>query len=153
MSTSRISAADLGWAAGMIDGEGSISLARKGGAHCYCLQLDVGNTCRAALVALRDIFGAGNVCTKKTHGNRKPGWQWYVGRAQAAKVLRQIAPYLRIKQQQAAVALEYRANLRYDGRPLTEEECWVRDVLAGIMHELNRRGKRVPAATARSVCE
>lgn len=137
-------AADLGWVAGLVDGEGTITLGRNG--RTYRVVFRVASTDRAALEEARAICGGIGWISpsgRPRKSNHKQGFTWQLYSRQAIRILEMIGPYLRIKRQHAAVALEYQRNLRSDrcaNQSLTEEELWGREVLRGIMRELNRKG-------------
>lgn len=113
---------DLAWAAGIIDGEGSICLIRikrkdgYGIGFSWDLRVDVGNTDPRMLVRLRAIFGSGCIGANTTdkRPNRLPSWSIHWHGAKAARVLELIRPFLIIKCEQADIALASRAFVRHD---------------------------------------
>lgn len=145
MSESTSRAANLGWAAGMIDGEGMITL-HKGRTNCYCVELHVGNTNLAALEDLRNIFGGRGWIgpSQKPIPGRKQNYAWRVYSQNAADIIAEVGVHLRIKRPQAEIVLEYQRNRdlpRRGCKALTKEEVQTRSVLVGIIRALNGRGK------------
>ena len=100
---------DLAWAAGIIDGEGCITITRAGGQ----LRVMVANTDLRMLHKLRELFG-GNISRKKTYrAHYKPQWFWQLCAKDAAGALNAMLPYLVTKADQAELGLLSR---RYIGR-------------------------------------
>lgn len=98
---------DLAYAAGLIDGEGSICLVPK--SRTYFLRVQIANTNIDVLRWVQQKFG-GNVHTiwnGQSKQNWKTGWMWQMGWTRAAEFIRLIRPWLKIKADQADVALEW----------------------------------------------
>ena len=117
---------DLAWAAGIVDGEGSIGLIRMkrydnyGTGVTYDLRLDVGNTDPRMLKKLQDLFGGSISRSMEKRENRKPCATWHLHGSNAANVLAAIRPYLVIKGEQADVAIKSRQFVRRNKRVTTE---------------------------------
>ena len=91
--------AQAAYLAGIIDGEGCISL--RGNS----VRVSIGSTSMALIEWLQQ-FG-GSVSGQAPKPNRRPGWSWSVGhRADSALILRAALPYLTIKCDQAIAALD-----------------------------------------------
>lgn len=106
----------LAWAAGIIDGEGCISIAHlryrdgRWRRDTYALKVEVTNTDRRMPAKLQDIFG-GTVRSKDCRSrkaNWRPAWRWTVCAASAERCLRFVRPWLVTKAEQADVAFRYR---------------------------------------------
>ena len=103
---------DLGWAAGIIDGEGCIFInvqrAGAGGrvnpSHRLYIKVTMGN--RPAIARLRDLFDVGAVIEQNSR-KHNVAWQWMVASREAANVIRIVRPHLIVKAQEADVALEF----------------------------------------------
>lgn len=138
-----ISESDLAYAAGIVDGEGCIAIRRgKHGPH-FC-QVAVANTSLILCEWLKQRWG-GNVHRKKRNAqhNWKPVYQWRVNNRLAISFLKQVRPYLLIKQAQADLALRLPSIRQFTkSRParLTEETVEAREMLKQEMHVLNQRG-------------
>ena len=134
-------ATDRGWLAGMIDGEGQVTIIRHG-TRGYVV-LAVANTDREALEYILHLcpgIGGGVYLVDRGLRGRKPSWRWQLlGRA-ASGVLESLLPHLRIKQKQVAVALEFQRTRNQQGRRRTPEQRADDVLLIGIMRELNHRG-------------
>lgn len=113
---------DLAWAAGIIDGEGSINLLKMkrkdtyGTGLTFDLRIDVGNTDPRMLVKLKTLFGGSISKSYEARKNRKACACWHVHAENASKVLTLILPYLCIKREQAEVAILSRQYIRHDKR-------------------------------------
>ena len=150
----NVSETDRAYTAGILDGEGSISLAvhttRKTASGRPStgpkVLLQVSSTDRGLIDWLCKTWGAGHVATtyrpKKSH--HKIAYGWRVWGASAAEILQATLPYLKIKAPQARLAIEYRALVR-PCRKLGDAEMAARLVYRERMMAMNGRNKR-PAA-------
>ena len=95
----------------------------------------------------RETFGGNLYYYSAPYRERTRGWhQWYVGGANAAKVLRTLRPYLRLKGRQADLTLQLWAMLDEqrrlrNGQRLTAEQNAERLQLADAIRALNQRRK------------
>ena len=135
------------YAAGIIDGEGSIDIyrvSRKGKNPRYSTRLVVGMTDPWIPKLLQNHFG-GSVYVIK-HGdtqNWKDTWFWSIQARKAENTLRLILPYLQIKQRHAELALSFQSRKFRRHKPLSEEEMALEEADRLLMHSYNRRGKEV----------
>lgn len=141
---------DLAWAAGFIDGEGSIgvhreNVNREGRPHRqnYRASLQVANTQRAACDRLQKVFGVGEVMEiRPTTLFRARQFRYTLrNRLELFRVLFLLRPYLFLKAEQADLTLAFlasRQSARGVGRyaPYTDLE---RDIHRQL-RELNTRG-------------
>jgi hypothetical protein len=90
----------IGWAAGLIDGEGSIAI------YNGRVMLRI-NMCEAyALERFRRIVGVGTVKPQRPRRNRKNSYRWYAGAYRDVRfVLRMLLPSLVVKREHAMLAL------------------------------------------------
>ena len=102
---------DLAYLAGLLDGEGSICIlkgTRAYGTPKHWLEVSIGNTHLGVLQWVQETFG-GRVShnaerfTKRNHRT----WRWRASASEAAAILRFLLPYLKIKVEQARLALEF----------------------------------------------
>lgn len=136
------------YAAGLIDGEGYIGIARRNGAGQFTLRVDVGMTvkAKALLEELKERYGGHVTLSRKATERWEAAYAWRIHGSQAATFLRQVSPYLRLKAEQARLALkveEIRLSLKQEGgqRSQWTEEARERcAVLKERIHELNRKG-------------
>lgn len=104
---------DAGYVAGIIDGEGTITLSRRHARDQRQLVVSVSSTERPILEWVRKQVGAGKITGKRTVSDRhNPGLTYTVSNRQALDLLRQIAPRLRsYKRARAELVLERYAEL------------------------------------------
>ena len=98
---------DLPYLAGLFDGEGTISLGRRG--RGVGLKVMVEMTDREGVDAFAQCFGGKTkILARRTKG-RRIIYRWTATGQSASGPLRRLLPYLRVKHEQAQVALEYLA--------------------------------------------
>lgn len=110
---------ELGWLAGIIDGEGCISISFTGeqmnvrqGRRTphYRLFLQILMCNEACIRKVHELTGVGTVAYRNNDRfNRHPSWCWRCGSRQAASVLNLISPLLVVKQEECNAALEFLA--------------------------------------------
>jgi hypothetical protein len=129
---------DAAYLAGIIDGEGSIMIYwRESGAF---IKLQVTNTSMTLLNWLVTVTGVGNVhLHKRATETHHETHQWITTAAGAATVLAQIRPYLRVKPEQADLAMETYERLKVPA--LKADRTWQSEYRAR-MQLMNRRGPR-----------
>ena len=104
---------DISYIAGFVDGEGCISI--------YGLKdvrLSIVNTNLEILKDIQEYFGYGQIRKKSRTPKdkvRKVAYTYEVWGRQTQKILEQLLPYLRQKQRQAQVALEFCDLIRPPG--------------------------------------
>jgi hypothetical protein len=118
---------DLAWSAGIVDGEGCITIygrpgrvSRKG-VRALALVLTVTNTDPRMLVKLKYMFG-GNLkrSPERRISARRPCFTWLITGKPCARVLGLIYPYLVIKKEQADIGIAYGSTIGYGG-PITAD--------------------------------
>jgi len=147
MIEKHISKADLGWTAGIIDGEGCISIVIRNRRkktnnlpehqlHIYCQ-----SKTKSMQDKLRCLWGGSVLfCTDKRQ-NRADTWKWCIVSKDAALLLSCILPYLVVKKDHAKLALLFRKSVDSGSHFLSVKDCELREKLYGDMRKLNRRGK------------
>jgi hypothetical protein len=103
--------AEVAWAAGFFDGEGSVGIYLYTGKnrHAFNLQMTAGQVDIRPLLLLREIFG-GRIETQYAGkaGRGRTLWRWSAGGREAiGEALRAMIPYLVVKREQAQVVLDY----------------------------------------------
>lgn len=136
-------ALQLAWAAGFIDGEGFIGLTRVWDKvrnyHMYRIQVDASQIHEAPIRHLAALFGVGKVAFRK---NAKRGvWNWRIMGTAAVPVLQELLPYLRVKDQQARLVIEFETSTQRDSggkwKPIPEDIKCRRAALWAACCELN----------------
>lgn len=114
MKQRKLSPTELSYLAGIFDGEGTIGIERrtptnKRFSDRYLPYLVVGNTSLVLMEILVDSFG-GAYHPYKVIGKRKPMYRWELHSDAAIAPIRIVAPYLRMKSEQAKIVLEFVAT-------------------------------------------
>ena len=135
-------AEQIAYAAGLIDGEGWISVHDVSfrGREAYQLRVAVMMTQRDGIGLLFDLFGGKFYYRPKTTV-RKAQDSWMLFGSRADRALRELLPHMRVKQYLASIALSADWT-GFIGRPITEEQQAIRRQIAGMTKDLNRRGPR-----------
>lgn len=92
----RLSVAERAYVAGIVDGEGSITLTVKQKGGTRHLAVLVSSTDLALLEYLKNIIGAGKITTKRTYKpHHRPAYAYAIYNRQALGLIRQTVFYLR----------------------------------------------------------
>ena|ERR1700733_4834323 len=139
---------EYAWAAGFIDGEGTITIKRyyRGNRvhfqpYVACTQAEGFNHFEA-IDHLQALFG-GSIAYGKAKPPRTATRQWICASRKAIECLRKIRPYLSIKHTNADILLRYYevTNARAKGYyRLSDEELALRQEIWDEMRLLNQRG-------------
>jgi len=99
--------------AGIIDGEGTITLTRVHATENRRLVVSVANTELPLLHFVRDAIGAGKITRKRVvRSHHTPSFHYFLSSAQALELLRQVLPYLQTyKRARADLALRHYRSL------------------------------------------
>jgi|SRR5882762_796459 len=145
----QISRDNANYAAGIIDGEGSIVLNRgqriapKTGTkyYQYVYRVSVVNTDIRLIEWLHKTFGGSLLPLKKTGKRHKKTYLWHITKTQTiVEFLNIVAPFLKMKQEQAHLMLEYLQNYYVTDTMLRDSYYWK-------FKELNKRGITVTTDT------
>lgn len=137
----NISEVDLAYIAGFFDDEGYIGIVRNQGLR---LIVSITNTKVEILYWLKELFG-GSICRgQRSSNNQKPLYVWTIVSREAAVFIYQIQPYLRLKEEQAELGLEFQRTKDWGKNcrrhPVDEETVEYRNFLRERTMELNHRG-------------
>lgn len=92
---------DAAYIAGLIDGEGTVTLTRKHKNENRQLAVTISNTEKTLLDYVLEVIGAGKITAKKTQqSHHTPSFTYAVYNRQALVLLEQIQPYLRTYKRQ-----------------------------------------------------
>ena len=139
---------DLAYVAGIVDGEGCISIIKHRDSDCrrgyyFHLTVNVSNTNEWLIAWLKFAFG-GHTHTRKK-GNYRPLYQWFIDASQAFKFLKLILPYLRIKKPQAELAIEFHKARERRRNPLngrfiaTKDQAYILEEAQKILLQKMKR--------------
>ncbi len=140
---------DAAWLAALIDGEGTITVARdkrseKNPKHqdVFTVTLSVANTCVPLLEKAGRLLGGAEV-HRNNEGVNRPGYAVRVSSNKAAAVIEAVEPWLIDKKDQALIALALRDTQRRAGTSTdsyrSTEGRWYKERLWEAMKAANRR--------------
>ncbi len=101
--------AELAWAAGFFDGEGSIGIYARGDTKGHRLDVTIGNVDLRTLEIFKRRWG-GSMWTDHRKPPRQTFYFWSLSTRSAQPFLLEILPYLIAKREQAEVALAFQAR-------------------------------------------
>lgn len=136
---------DLGYLCGIIDGEGHIGASKSG--HSYTIRFNIYNTDEQLILWCKNKLNVGHVHLKHSNNQKhKNSWRLNITKqSDLAKVLSMIIPYLKVKKEQATLALEFvlsRLNKPPRGRGLGRPPYSKREVnIINKLYLLNKKGK------------
>jgi len=127
------------WAAGLIDGEGSIGIYQHTirPRPSWALQVTVGMTHRPTIERLHAMFG-GYMRGVNRRSPRRRLWFWQVSSATAVRVVRLVRPWLVTKAEEADLALRFAETIGPKG---IKTSAGVNEIRRGLGDE-KRRVKR-----------
>ena len=129
--------AKYGYLAGIIDGEGCITIGRgfrPNGTINYNAIIAVTNTNKDVIVWIQRNFGGGFYLSKGNDARCKPSYRWRLFKKESIElILLAILPYLIIKKQQAQILLNFVRLPRND-------DVQKRQELSERIMKLNKRG-------------
>jgi hypothetical protein len=113
---------EAAYIAGLVDGEGSITLTRKHKGDNRQAALSIASTERCLLEYVLDRAGVGKITNKTTKSGYKPAFTYSVYNRQALDLIEQIQPYLiSYKKQRADLLLSDYLRLTPRNGKYTEE--------------------------------
>jgi hypothetical protein len=109
----ELSSTDAAYIAGLIDGEGTVTLSRRHANEHRQLLISISNTERSLLDFVLDAAGAGKITAKRTtKAHHSPSFAYAISNRQALSLLSQISPYLRsYKRLRARLILDHYVRL------------------------------------------
>jgi len=135
---------DLAYTAGIMDGEGSIGIARHKSKSCKCgfiLELCVQITSSDEWLCTWLKFGFGGSLSHSVNNAGNPMWHWILGAKKASDFLKLIFPYLKLKQPQAELAIKFQNSKRRWGATKKTDEHWAVEEAQRILLQNMHRGK------------
>ena len=132
----------IAWAAGFLDGEGTIAIFKRNAkekkeykySQQYSLRLSASQADPAPLVRLSSIFGGSVRVLKRGTINYRQMYEWQLGHKSAVLVIEEMLPYFTVKHDQAELAIEFSKLLT--GQPITEESLEKREAFYKTMKSL-----------------
>ncbi|KKN34179.1 hypothetical protein LCGC14_0796330 [marine sediment metagenome] len=142
----KLTKVQAAYLAGMVDGEGCISILRaRKATQGHSSVFRIVSTDKAVLDYLLEITGLGYVrdyATSRNERNKncKPQWGWQFSSVGMRELLPVILPYLITKREVAETALELLQSSLARGKGVSSEEKARRAVLYERLKRLNHRG-------------
>lgn len=131
---------DLAYTAGIMDGEGSIGIARHKSKSCkrgYTLELCVQITSSDEWLCTWLKFGFGGSLSHSINNAGNPMWHWILGARKASDFLKLILPYLKLKHPEAELAIKFQSAKRM--RPIkTDGEMAVEEAQRIMLQNMHR---------------
>lgn len=137
------------YAAGLIDGEGSIMLVKKGARkhnELYReLRVEVANTDVRMIAWLLRVFdGAIGVC-RRANVRHKDYYVWRLTGWRARDFIEQVYPFLVTKRKHVDIVRQFQENISSNGHSLTEAQKSGKIESIEALAVLNRRGRKPSA--------
>lgn len=138
------------WAAGFVDGEGCITISKQIRKNrptpAYRVFVTISNTKKNSLELFKEEYG-GEIYDYKEQRKDRYGvkwanaYHWYCPITSSERFLTEILPYLRLKNEQANLALAFiQTRTNYTNRQVPEEELALRENFRQQIHQLNSKG-------------
>ena len=124
---------DLAYVAGFIDGEGCFSVGKN-----WKICVSCANTHKPVVEWLQTHFG-GSFCkngTRLKKPNHRRIYSWSVVARDADRFCKAVAPYLRVKAEQALLLIAIQQTMTPGGKRLSEEIIAERNRLSSMVKEL-----------------
>ncbi len=158
----KLSELEKAWLAGVIDGEGSIFVAKvKGAQHrrgfIYVPLLKIDNSNRAFVNKIQDMIGKGSVhFVEENRSGWKDRWEYNGSSHVLRELLPQLLPYLLVKREVAQRMLEYLSFI--DANPMGGSRRRIPsgyydrlDHLYSVIKLLNEKGKNSSTALSQTL--
>lgn len=139
---------DRAYAAGLIDGEGSIRITNRGrfGGTTfrqgqYTLMVEMSNTDHGMIEWMQAQFGGTvSYASPDPSRNAKEKWHWRVAANKALYCLDAVWPYIRTKKRQAQLGRRFQRYAQYAGRAVTPKCQMLHERFYQEFRVLNKRG-------------
>lgn len=135
---------DLAYLAGIIDGEGCVSILRTEALRHYNARLQIVNTCGDLMIWINDTFGPGFLTVKPHHvPHWKTSYIWIANSITAWLILRACMPYLRVKKRQAEILMEFieLVHSKPNSKAVSDSDKVKREELRSELININGRQK------------
>ncbi len=144
---------ELGWAAGIIDGEGCISINKNLKGIGYTIRLSVNMTHMKTIDNLQKIFKLGSINFVPARCKQwKDTYRWEVSGRNAIEIIKLVYPLLITKEEQAYTAVKFYENCMIDDKGIPRKRGYhnielsveTLDLMQGYfldMKVLNKKGR------------
>lgn len=141
-----LSDTERAYIAGILDGEGSISISRKTdptmkSGHGYRLSIEIANTDENLMSWLQSVTGLGHVRKHaRTCDRHKQAYRWNLWSLEAYQLLATIYQFLIVKRTRAFIAMRFVEEHSGAKPSLTAEQAAEQKAIYEEMKTLNKRG-------------
>ena len=139
--------ADLAWLAGVFDSDSSIYIMRQGRKDRersvnYILRVSVEGADDIKATEVMKITRLGSTNVGKVHTeNRSNTLKWQVDGRKAAKILKAVLPFMRVKKVQAEAAIEFQETTKKHWRKMEEHDYEEQERYYHLLKELKNHRK------------
>ncbi len=133
----KLAPRDVGYLAGLIDGEGTVTLSRRNVNKHRALVITISSTEMSILKYVQKVTGVGKITNKRiTKANHTPSFTYQVSNRQALDILKQTADFFKsYKRERAGLAVQdyirvTPRNGRYSHAQLQERNQFINKFLA-----------------------
>ena len=131
----------LAYTAGIIDGEGHISLVRRSDTETVRVEVAVTNTNEWLCQWLKMQFGGRIRIMKEAKPTWKTPYRWVIDGKKASQFLGLILPYLNLKRPHAELAVSFQSRRRPCNQYNNKEYNLLDEADRIVMASFNKRGK------------
>lgn len=97
----------LAWFAGILDGEGTISIKLDKRDTTYHLRVEIEMSCEETIKKCKTIFGSGSIHSRQRNERNKKIYLWCVSGSEAFYTLKAAIPYMVTKKSQADCGIKF----------------------------------------------
>lgn len=144
----NVTVAELAWLAGIIDGEGSIFVMKQKRKDRerdtnYILRVKVQSTDKIMCPSVYDITGQLGACFAHTEHreNQSNSIVWEVSGRKAAKFLNEILPYMRVKKDQAILAIKFQETTKKHWRHMEQKDYQMQEQMYQELKDMKHHEK------------
>jgi len=143
------SIATYAYAAGLVDGEGSIAIMKSSG--CYSLTLNIGMSAKgfSVLEWMQRNFGGRIYPRRRATEKWDAAYSWHTFGGTAASIIESLRPYLVLKREHADLALLLRSLMEQAEKRPNGRTYWtpaLREQAEGLKLRLNKANEKGPGA-------
>lgn len=133
--------------AGLFDGEGCIhislnKLSSRAKHRYHKLEIIIANTNKEILHYLFSTFG-GRITQNSIRKNQQTCFSWRMSTKEACAFLKIIYPYLKIKKQQADIAIHFQSEIQYTGKVISTDIYNKRELSRNLLIKLKGKHLRL----------
>lgn len=137
-----VKATELAWAAGIFEGEGTVTIAVRNSDETYRVLCIVGNTDRSIICFFQKHWPGWVQPAYGKRPGRKPSWSWTVATRSADTFMKDILPYIRTVRVRRKIVLAQRFRIHRMKYGVLDRGRYkvAQRRFYGVMRKLNRRG-------------